>query len=314
MRTITVLLSLCIACAPGVDPLDVASGVGMVGAGTPKAVAPAVRVGFSVDDRENRIYGAGDLKWKGSFLYDAATQTLTFDPAWTGALPGAEPLSGWPTLYDDGSWTRGGHEPEGAQPGDHVWGISALVTVPDTEALTFEYGLIDATYERQYGNGWIWSGLNGHFTVAPDATGPITAPGIRFDKYGKTNLRLVLDTRELAAIEGHTWDTSFVGVKSSWWGWGVFGMADEGDGVYAFDLGKLLALGALPHTGFLKKGAAAEFVFVLGEAEYKGLDGAALLDGVKASMMCNRGHGFVGQPVSLAWNGNALVVAPPCGQ
>lgn len=117
-----------------------------------------VAVNFSVDDRANRVCRAGDLKWKGSFLFDEQTRLLAFDPTWSGAAPGAPSVSGWPTLYDDGPWTEGGHEPVGARAGDHVWGVTAFVTPPTFGIDGYEYGLIDTLYETTLGNGWIWKG------------------------------------------------------------------------------------------------------------------------------------------------------------
>ena len=265
-----------------------------------------VAVNFSVDDRANRVYRAGDLKWKGSFLFDETTRILTFDPYWSGSL------AWWPTLYDDGPWTRGGHEPIGSKPGDNVWGVTVFVTPSATDSIPFSYGLTDVVYETTLGNGWIWIGPNGTFTVKAGASAAIKAPGMTFEKYGKTDLRLVLDTNHLKQFEGSTWDTWFVGVKSSWWGWGVFPMESMGDGVYALELGELLQAEYLPHTGLLKKGAAAEFVFVLGFGEYKEW-GVALPDGVSAEMLCNQGAGFTPRPIEVNSIGNTMVTAPPCG-
>jgi hypothetical protein len=320
MRTILGMACLVLLCTCGAAPVD--DGVKL--AATTSAcqaafVQPAgtVAVNFQIDDRANRVYGEGDLKWKGSFLADPVTRIMTFDPFWSGTLPGGEWLSGWPTLYDDGPWTQGGHEPRGARAGDHVWGVTAFVAPSGTDPITFEYGLTDASYELTLGSGWIWNGPNGSFTVPPGATAAIDASGMRFEKFGKVDLRLVLDTKSLAQFEGWTWDTSWIGVKSSWWGWGTFAMESEGDGVYAVQLDALLDTGALPHTGLMRQGAVAEFVFVLGPDEYKAwyTDGTnwwavALADGVTAATRCKNGGEFVAQPIEVISNGNTAVTAP----
>src|SRR5512147_360805 len=104
MRTgavsVTVLASLLVACGSGVQQQQ-ASITSSSFTQPPGTIA----VSFSVDDRENRVYGVGDLAWKGSFVYDSNTRTLNYDPFWSAGVPG------WPVLYDDGPWTEGGHEP-----------------------------------------------------------------------------------------------------------------------------------------------------------------------------------------------------------
>jgi hypothetical protein len=74
-----------------------------------------VAVNFTVDDTANKVYQAGYLQWKGSFVYNPTTRIITFDDTW------ADPLI---PLYDDGPWKSGGHEPVGAVAGDHKWGVT----------------------------------------------------------------------------------------------------------------------------------------------------------------------------------------------
>jgi len=232
--------------------------------------AGTVAINFSVDDRANRVYAAGDLRWKGSFLWDASTRLLTLDPSWSGAAPGAEPLSGWPLLYDDGPWTARGHEPVGARAGDHVWGVTVFATPPAVGADAFGYGLVDASYETRLGNGWIWKGDNGSFSVEAGATAPVTAAGMSFPRFGLTDLILTLDTRRLDQFPDWTWDLSTVTVKSSTWGWAEVPLTSLGHGKYLFVLSPHVGRGRLlPHTGLLNPGDVPEFVFVLGPDEYK---------------------------------------------
>ena len=76
----------------------------------PTFVQPAgtVVVGFSVDDTANKVFKDKDMQWKGAMIYDAATNKITADATWGGP---------WASLYDDGPWTAGGHEPAGATAG-----------------------------------------------------------------------------------------------------------------------------------------------------------------------------------------------------
>jgi len=312
MRSILSVLGLVLLCTACEKPADGRLGVTGEALDAPAFVQPAgtVAVGFSVDDRLNRVYGEGDLKWKGGFILDPATRILTRDDGWSGGVD----LEGFPTLHDDGPWTTGGHEPVGAQPGDHVWGVTVFVAPPVAGEDAFQYGLIDALYERSYGNGWIWYGPNGTFVVPAGATEPITAEGMRFDKFGKQDLRFVLDTKALSE-PGWTWDTWFVGVKSSWWGWAVAGMADLGDGVYAVDLGSLLEF--LPHTGFMMQGSSAEFVFMLGDYEYVvwNTDGTnwwpeVQTAGVTVQTRCKNAEAWVPVPIEFADDLNTMITAP----
>jgi len=280
--------------------------------------AGTVAVDFRVDDRANRVYRAGDLVWKGSFLFDPPTRVLTLDPTWSGAVPGAAPLSGWPTLFDDGPWTRGGHEPEGSRARDHVWGVTAFVPVPAFDPAGFQYGLTDATYEAAHGNGWSWrKGPNGAFTVAPGQTGAIEAEGMAFRRFGRADLRLELDTGQLEQ-PWVGWNTASVGVKSSAWGWGVVPMAAEGGGRYAVELGQLLASGDFDHSGRLAPGDQPEFVFVLTGVDYTGWipwewTFRALTGGVTASFRCEEEGPFVTLPLEIdPAKANTQVTVPGC--
>lgn len=127
-------------------------------------VPPAghVAINFSIDDSAHPTYtSASDLIWKGSFAYDVATRTITYDGTWTGPFP---------SVYDDGPWTTGGHEPMGATADDHVWGTTVWFPSPSS-AVDFQYG---ANSGGRFGT-WIWVGANGTFTVPAGATDPITA-------------------------------------------------------------------------------------------------------------------------------------------
>lgn len=272
-----------------------------------------VAVSFSMDDRLNRIYGDGDLKWKGGFSVDPATHLLVRDDTWSGGAA----LEGFPTLYDDGPWTDGGHEPAGAKPGDHVWGTTVFVAPPPEGELTLQYGVIDAVYERNYGNGWMWRGSNGSFVVPAGATAPVIAAGQRFGKFGKQDLGFTVDVNALRQPSWGTWNTGWVGVKSSWWGWALAPLDDLGQGIWSFELEPWIANGVLMHTGLMRQGASAEFVIVLGGDDYVEWiwDGTSWipdfpLDGVTARTRCKNASAWTPQPVAFAQNGNPTVMAP----
>jgi hypothetical protein len=324
-------LGLTLAAACAVEP-----GAGTVAAQEPSAgtatakealrersdpfVQPAgtVAVNFRVDDRANRVYRQGDLLWKGSFLLNPATRILSSDTSWSGAAPGEPPRSGWPVLYDDGPWTRGGHEPEGARRGDHVWGVTVFVAVPAESPLDFQYGLTDESYEAALGNGWVWrKGPNGSFSVWPGQTGSIDAEGMAFPRFGHADLRIELDTRVLSQ-PWQGWDTSSASVKSGHWGWGLFPMEPIDAGRYALELGRLLRTGLLPHSGLLWPNEQPEFVLNIGGLDYAGWveeagQWQALTGGVSASYRCGRSGAFTPLPLEIEpRSGNTQVTAPAC--
>lgn len=263
------MLLIAAACGGGTTSSDQAESRQAVAAVAAFAQpAGTVAVNFAVDDRANQAYAAGELRWKGSFLVDEVTRILTFDSSWSGSAPDAQPLSGWPVLYDDGPWTAGGHEPTGASAGDSIWGITVFVAPPATGSDTYEYGLLDATVADPWNFGWVWQGPNGTFSVAAGATADITAPGMTFARFGDQNLMLVLDTHRL--WPGYAWNTGTVTVKGSAWGWVEVPLTSLGRGKYAFLLSTVVGAGhQLPHFGLLNPGDVPEFVFVLGGEEYK---------------------------------------------
>jgi hypothetical protein len=275
-----------------------------------------VPVNLVIDDRANHVYRAGDLKWKGDFLVDEATRLLTTDFTWSGAAPGSLPRSGWPTLYDDGPWNRGGHEPIGATAGDHVWGVTVFVAPPPVGTMSYSYGVIDESYEARLGNGWIWGGPNGVFDVVAGASAAVDAPGMTFPRFGFDDLAFTLDGTAL--WPGAPWSLASVTVKSSAWGWSELPMRDLGGGHFDFHLSPLVGRGRLlPHTGLLRPGGGVEFVFVLGGQEYKTwfTDGISwwqqsLVDGVGASTTNTCSGRTTPAVVGVAPDGNSSIAAP----
>jgi hypothetical protein len=221
-----------------------------------------VRIGFSVDDTANQTYTDADaLTWKGSFVYDAVTRGIEVDGSWSGP---------WPVLFDDGSVADGGHEPDGAVAGDHVWGIEVLFPSP-SEVTYLEYGLI-----RGSDAVWLWEGPNGEIEVPAGATGSLTAPGLVLPEFGNIELQFRLDVSNSgAALAPDFQGASYTDIKlkANVWGWVEYPMRDDGlvsdsiadDDVYSLRLSDV----AGPHDGLAHVGDDVQFVFVLDGVEYK---------------------------------------------
>ena len=251
--------------------------------------AGAVAVGIIVDDAANKVYGDGQLAWKGTMFYDNSTNLIYPDPTWNGP---------WPLLYDDGPMSAGGHEPEGAVAGDHKFGAVVFVMPPVTGSTTFEYGIVDQTYQTAFGNGWIWLGANGTFTVNAGATADQQVPGMTLKKFGTTDLQVVLDTRNLDPSA--TWDLTTVTVKGSAWAWAEVPLTNDGTGKYVFTLSVVAGAGKLfPHTGLLTSGDTPEFVFMLGGKNYVGSSGGASLYGVSAGTKASGANVFTAATIQV---------------
>lgn len=311
------ILAASVALATGCNnetTTDAGTGGGAGGGGGFQQPAGTVAVNFTVDDTANKVFaandgGASDLEWKGSFKIDKTTRKITADSTWGGPFP---------ALYDDGPWSSGGHEPSGNTAADHKWGITVFVAPPATGSDIYEYGAQDGLFQ-----GWLWRGSNGTFTVAAGATAPVTAAGLTLLVFGTNDLKLVIDTANLVARPNasdggvQTWDLTSVKVKGSAWGpWveapmyddATHGDATAADGKYTFVLSEVVGAGKLaPHSGLLSSGAAAEFVVVLGGAEYRSGDPSS--QGVTAQLKVGSGS-FADQAISTAGNKNPQVVVP----
>ena len=261
--------------------------------------AGTVAVSFSVDDTANKVFTAGQLQWKGSMIYDSTTRKVTKDSTWGGP---------WATLYDDGPWTTGGHEGPGSVAGDNKWGVTVFVTPPATGTDTYEYGLINTLYEKNFGNGWIWPPPNGTFTVAAGSTAPSNAPGTSLTAFGTTDLQIVLNIANLAA---GTWDTSKVTVKGSAWAWSEQPMATTGTGVYTFTLSGVVGAGKpLSLSGLLKTGDKPEFIFVFNGKEYKDANKIGLTTGAVFATKASGSSTWVPGTPAVAGNGNPYITVP----
>jgi|GEM_PF-1732700 len=250
-------------------------------------VPTKVEVSFTVDDSVNKTYEASDaLEWKGSFVYDDATDMIAFDSTWTGP---------YVPLFDDGPGPIG-HEPAGAVAGDSKWSNSVWVSNAGGD---FAYGA------QRAGGSWIWVGGDGTFAVSAGTLAPIVAPGLTIAPFGTIDLRLEIDVSN----EGQSLDPSFQGedytdqveVKGSAWAWGEIMLTDDGmggdltagDGIYTFLLSEHLG----KHDSLLKPGDQAQFVFVLGSLslEYK-VDGIPSKTGISAWLI----DGGIATPATIS--------------
>jgi hypothetical protein len=270
---------------------------------TPPFPQPAgtVAVNFKVDDTANKVFTAGQMDWKGSMKYDSTTRKVALDSTWGGPFA---------TLYDDGPWSAGGHEPAGAVAGDNIWGVTVFVTPPATGSATYEYGLIDNVYQTQFGNGWMWTGPNGQVAVAAGATAEVNATGLTLAKFGTTDLQVVLDTKNLEP--GTTWVTTKVTLKSSAWGWSEITVVPDAAGKATLTLSDNVGAGKkYSHTGLLLAAAKPEFVWVLNNVEYKKADGTASSTGVTAGTKVTGATTWTNAPVLVnATNKNTYITAP----
>jgi len=239
-----------------------------------------VAVNFTIDDTANKTYDNTDgLAWKGSFGFNSATRILTQDGSWGGPFP---------MLYDDGPWTSGGHEPEGATAGDSLWGVT--VWVSNAIATTLEYGAISGSVDGSDGT-WIWESStgNGAVSIPVGATTAINAPGLIIPVHGTIDLLLTIDVSSNGANLASGFQTAYsagdVQVKVSALGWNTSTLFDDGthqdetanDGIYSFALSEFLG----KHDGLPKAGDVVGFVFVLKGVEYK-VSGTASSAGVSA--------------------------------
>ena len=234
-------------------------------------------VTFFVDDTANQTYGSGDIEWKGSFVYDPATNIITHDPAWAGEV------GPYPPLYDDGPIAEGGHEMPGASAGDHIFSVEVYVKAEADRDLEFQYGAIN-----EFDN-WIWEGPNGEFVLPAGGTSRLDAPGYVIPGFGTYDLIVTLDTSQLnEAFRPFDPQNQKIYLKGSMNSWDARQLLDDGqrgdvaagDGIYTYHHAENLG----PHDGMLFAGQHVQFVFMLDGLEYKRID--ALADGVAAMTNC----------------------------
>ena len=266
-------------------------------AGAPPAGMIALR--FYADDPAG-LYSAEDrLQWKGSFILDESSRILAVDPEWgDGEGP-------YPTLYDDGPWDEGGHEPRGEQAGDRIWSVEVYLPRPRT-ALTLRYGLRAAPIGEE--ERWLWppEAEDGRLEVLPDAE-QVSAPRFPLSEAPpppeeRFDLRLSLDLNNLSIAEPPFDAAAAVEVQGSSWDWVLSPCRDDGlgadevagDGICSFLLSALDDELLQPRVA---RGERSEFLFSIGGRPYK-LGDRCARGGVSAAV--RRGEGpWEARPVEL---------------
>lgn len=293
------------ASAPDAGALDAAvdrdaTALDAGGAAVPPGV---VAVDLVVDDRANASYFAGELRWKGSFAFDATTARLSLMPDWRG--PFAE-------LWDDGGVDVGGHEPPGGRVGDHVWGVRAYVGLPATDDVTFEYGVEGGPVTRPR---WIWAGANGTFTVSAAGPRVVAVRGMTVPAWGTRDVRVRFDAARAAPAAGVVASRPHqVEVLSSAWGWVSLGAAQIATDRYELTMSDHVGAGtSLPHDGRLIRGTRAELVLVVDGLVYADAGRRSYVDGVEVQVQLQPGAAWTTIPVGVNMGGGDpnLVVAIP---
>ncbi|TMA25121.1 MAG: hypothetical protein E6J78_18650 [Deltaproteobacteria bacterium] len=275
--------------------------------------AGTIVLGFSVDDSNNKVFADKDMEWKGSMIYDATTNKVTFAGDWNGGNGPYAPL------YDDGPLSQGGHEPEGSKAGDHIFGV-AVFAAPPTAAQSWGYGLNDASVKvngRLVGpNGWIWPpGPNGGFSLTAGQATDVKADGLTLKKFGTTDIQFVVDKNALAT---GSWDTSKITIKGGGWGWNEIQLLDDGtrgdatasDGKFTFVLSQYAGTGKeLPHAGLANSADKIEFNVVFNGKEYKDGSGNGLSTGVTAGTKASGASAFSNVSITTG-TGNTYITVP----
>ena len=271
---------------------------------TPWVPEGYARITFFVDDRASETFQDGDIKWTGSFAWNAADNSIVSATSW---LPTDGP---YPVLYDDGPVTDGGHEMGEAVAGDHIF--STEVYFKAEEATTFQYGVLN---ELDF---WMWEGPNGEFTIPAGGTGTVHAEGLVLQPFGPIDIKITVDTGALHPDFAYIQDWTGINVylKGNMNMWTPVQIVDSGpdggkgddaagDGIYTY----VQSLNLGKHTGLLLQGQHAQFTAMFSSedegwveaAEYKILlegkqKGAK--NGIHAFTRCGDGDWT---PAEVAW-------------
>ena len=143
------------------------------------------KITFFVDDRANKTFADGQMRWTGSFKWDVAANTIVYATSW---LPTDGPF---PLLYDDGPQSAGGHEMEGAEKGDNIFSIEVFYKAEKQDP-TFQYGVLN---ELDF---WMWTGPNGSFDIPKGSTATFNLQGLVLEAFGNVDLKLTVDVNGLA--------------------------------------------------------------------------------------------------------------------
>jgi hypothetical protein len=242
-------------------------------------VADYATLSIWVDDRANKTFNNGDIRWTGSFSWDEDSNFIVFSSNW---LPDQGP---YPPLWDDGPISAGGHEAAGQVAGDNIFSTEVYFRADATTQ--FEYGLLN-----EFDN-WMWVGPNGTVEVPAGSTSRFDLEGLVLPAFGDVDVRITLDVAGLHP-DFSSPAPAKVFVKGTLNMWAPVQILDDGqagdvtagDGIYTYVHSTKLG----PHDGLLNPGQEAQFVFVFsydpeGSAsdgvEYK-VGGNAAPEGVKA--------------------------------
>lgn len=256
------------------------------------------RITFYVDDRANKTFKDGEMKFTGSFAWNEADNTITFSSSW---LPTDGP---YPLLYDDGPISQGGHEMEGAVAQDRIFSTEVWYFAEEDE--TFNYGVLN---ELDF---WMWEGPNGEFTVPKGSTDLFECTPLVLAAFGLIDIKVTVDIKKLNSNFDFVseWDAANVYLKGSMNMWTPLQILDAGpdaekgdevaeDGIFTYvqsrNLGK--------HTGLLAEGQIAQFTVMFAEGEKTAVDaqeykilsenqqkGAA--EGITAYIKCTEAEGW----------------------
>jgi len=299
---------------PGDDTIEPGDGIqfGDTGDGggdllsedTPWVPEGYARITFFVDDRANETFQDGDIKWTGSFAWNAQDNSIEFATSW---LPTDGPF---PLLYDDGPVTDGGHEMGEAVAGDHIF--STEVYFKAVEETTFQYGVLN---ELDF---WMWEGPNGEFTIPAGGTGSVHAEGLVLQPFGAIDIKVTVDTNELHPDFAYIQDWPGINVylKGNINMWTPVQVVDTGpdggkgddaagDGIYTY----VQSLNLGKHTGLLLPDQHAQFTAMFSSEEDSWVEAAEykiLLEG-KQKGAKNGVHAFTRcgdgdwSPAEVAW-------------
>lgn len=194
-------------------------------------LSEVIVISFAIDDSANEAYGSDDgLAWPGQFRYDPETNFIL-------GLDDRSPPP-FPMLHDDGPPPRG-HEPEGAEAGDHIWSVAVLHPRPSA-TVSYRYGAMRGSVNGSIGE-WIWPEVDyGWLTVPSDAPTLVEARGLTIPPFGRVDYRITVDGRRLDP-DFQTFLPGDVRLIGAAWGFAELGASDDGsqdqvarDGVFSF--------------------------------------------------------------------------------
>jgi len=273
---------------------------GQADGGAATYVKPAgyASITFFVDDTANRTYRDRELRWKGTFVYDAETNVGVYDADWASR----EELFPW--LYDDGPVASSGHEMPGAAAGDHIFSTELYLRADPDAATPLRYGVVDVD------GRWIWSGPLGEVSLPAGSSARLDAPGLFLGAFGPFDLRVTLDTRVVEPgsppFDPALDQVVFRGAPGGWLPLelrddGLAGDREAGDGLYTY----LHSAHLGPYGGLLPGGQHLAFgLLVSGRAVQRG---STVPASVSAESDC--GGGWAPAPLfpepdhlGLGWN------------